>query len=136
LTAALLLVMVTSFPQIGGSIHTVWQLAAVALACSAGLLWTLYSGASRFLLGNPVMRWAGKLSYGFYMFHIVGLATGWDWYLATAPSGTLKFALQVLFSMAIGLAITILISVVSYYGWERWFLILKDRFAVVPSRKA
>jgi len=72
----------------------------------------------------------GKYSYGLYVFH--GLISYLLWRQPLIPlletvvhNHTLAAAIQV----AVGVAISVLISVASYEFFERRFLELKDRFA-------
>ncbi len=93
---------------------------------------------SRAMLRAPWLRMLGKYSYGLYVFH--GLIS---YFLARHPlmpllqgvvhNHTLAAAIQV----AIGVALSVLISVVSYEFFERRFLELKERFgnsAKIPAR--
>jgi peptidoglycan/LPS O-acetylase OafA/YrhL len=132
--AAAVLLTAVMFPQIGASPHSIWQLSAVALGFAAMVVAVVNGRVSQVLLGNAPMRWAGKLSYGFYVFHRIGMAVADRWHNITAPSGTLRFAIQASAHMGLALLATICISAISYYAFERWFLIMKDRFTIVRSR--
>jgi peptidoglycan/LPS O-acetylase OafA/YrhL len=136
IAAAAALLTVVVFPQIGASPHSIWQLSAVALGFASLVIAVVNGHVSKVLLGNAPMRWAGKLSYGFYLFHRIGMYFADRWYGVTAPSGTLRFAIQASAHMGLALLATIIISAVSYYAFERWFLIMKDRFTIVRSRSA
>ena len=81
-------------------------------------------------LDLPLLDQLGKVSYGIYMIHYpatylvvytlyrAGFAEGplYDWVIYTAVT-----------------AITLASSFASYYGFERPFLKIKDRFAVIPT---
>ena len=76
---------------------------------------------------RPV-RYLGRISFGLYVFHFVsiGIATKlvkkWD----LQESGWLQFALILVF--------TLVLSVMSYELYEKWFLRFKHHFEVVPNR--
>jgi peptidoglycan/LPS O-acetylase OafA/YrhL len=125
---------VVMFPQVGASLHTTWQLLAVAVACSLLLLGVLHSRLSVVLLGNGFCRWVGKLSYGFYVYHMVGMHMAFRYVRLSHAEGTWGYSLDVAKFMLFGLCCTMALGTVSYYGFERWFLLLKKRFTVIPSR--
>jgi len=83
-----------------------------------------------FILTNPILRFLGKYSYGFYIFH-------WPIFLITKPHidtflskvmATEGIAFHIISSLIATLA-GLLISVVSYHLFEKHFLKLKSRFA-------
>lgn len=89
-------------------------------------------GENKFInsvLGNPVLKFFGNISYGFYIFH-------WPVYLIlyeyTAAwirdSFSLSFSASQFIISVILTLIGFAISVVSYYGFERHFLKLKKAF--------
>jgi peptidoglycan/LPS O-acetylase OafA/YrhL len=78
-------------------------------------------------LRNPALIYLGKISYGLYVVHVLGL------FLAqrvTHPASLLGVMAQA----ALGLAITVALSAASYRWIESPFLRLKERFAHVQSR--
>ena len=99
------------------------------LVASVGAVAILYAGLgsrSRLVRSEWVVR-LGKISYGLYMLHFIGLLVvidllhpRWGWTL--------------LATKALGLALTILLAWASYRWVESPFLRLKDRFATVLSR--
>jgi peptidoglycan/LPS O-acetylase OafA/YrhL len=99
------------------------------LVASVGAVAILYAGLgsrSRLVTSDWVV-WLGKISYGLYMLHFVGLLfmidllhPRWGWTL--------------LATKAVGLALTVLLASASYRWVESPFLRLKDRFATVLSR--
>jgi peptidoglycan/LPS O-acetylase OafA/YrhL len=101
------------------------------LVASVGAVAILYAGLgsrSRLVTSDWVV-WLGKISYGLYMLHFVGLLfmidllhPRWGWTL--------------LATKAVGLALTVLLASASYRWVESPFLRLKDRFATVLSRPA
>jgi peptidoglycan/LPS O-acetylase OafA/YrhL len=99
------------------------------LVSSVGAVAILYAGLgsrSRLVRSNWIVR-LGKISYGLYMLHFIGLLfmiellhPRWGWTL--------------LATKALGLALTVLLAWASYRWVESPFLRLKDRFATVLSR--
>lgn len=75
----------------------------------------------------PVLRFFGKISYGFYIFH-------WPVYLCLEPSLHLfikKFLPEIYSSFAVSSIATItslLLSILSFYTFERYFNNLKKKF--------
>jgi peptidoglycan/LPS O-acetylase OafA/YrhL len=83
----------------------------------------------KLILGNQVLRFFGKVSYSFYVFH-------WPVYLiffepvqrwVAAHSSLSAFNVNIVTSVLLTLA-GLLASVCSYYGFERHFLKLKKAF--------
>ncbi len=79
---------------------------------------------------TPVwLRYLGKISYGLYVFHMLGL------YIADKLIGGHAKSFPKLFSYwGIGFALTVILAMVSYRFFESPFLTLKERFAYVRSR--
>jgi peptidoglycan/LPS O-acetylase OafA/YrhL len=82
-----------------------------------------------YILTNPVLRFLGKYSYGFYIFHwpvFLLVKPYTDKFVAgfINPNGYLAMFLSSLFATLAGL----LVSVASYHFFERYFLNLKKRF--------
>jgi peptidoglycan/LPS O-acetylase OafA/YrhL len=104
-------------------------LVGARLLISVGAVAILYAclgSRSRLVRSNWVVR-LGKISYGLYMLHFIGLLfmidllhPRWGWTL--------------LATKALGLALTVLLAWASYRWVESPFLRLKDRFATVLSR--
>ena len=86
-------------------------------------------GWLRGALGYSRLAWLGKISYGLYMFHEIGMflqrrfATVVGWF----PNNEILLPL-------LSLALTIGLAAASYYGFERRFLRLKRGWTRVPSR--
>ncbi len=93
---------------------------------AVAILYACLGSCSPLLRSNWVVR-LGKISYGLYMLHFLGLLfmvdllhPRWGWTL--------------LATKALGLALTVLLAWASYRWVESPFLRLKDRFATVLSR--
>lgn len=86
-------------------------------------------GWLRTLLCHRWMTWLGKISYGLYMYHILGIRLGADLFgrIGWFPN---KEILQTIFTFAL----TVTLAGLSYTYFERPFLRLKDRWTRVPSR--
>jgi peptidoglycan/LPS O-acetylase OafA/YrhL len=78
-------------------------------------------------LTNGCLIYLGKISYGLYVFHILGL------YIAgyIFPTNSLKGYSEYL---AMGFALTLVLSMLSYRWLETPFLRLKERFSTIQSR--
>ena len=87
------------------------------------------------LLSRRPLVWLGKLTYGLYVYHILGFQIGKEVvdFLHGRQVATSATALLVLRSI-ISLVITIGIAAESYRIFESFFLRLKDRFSRVKSR--
>jgi peptidoglycan/LPS O-acetylase OafA/YrhL len=78
---------------------------------------------------NPVLVYLGRISYGLYVFHILGLLIS-DHIVHDQTAGLMRYALRV----GIALTATILMAAISYRWLETPFLNLKQRFTHVLSR--
>ena len=79
--------------------------------------------------------WLGKLTYGLYVYHVLGLAIGQDVVaflqgrrIITSISATLAW------QSILSLLITIGLAAESYRLFESFFLRLKDRWSRIKSR--
>jgi len=95
----------------------------VPLACAAILI-----GFIDLPLRSPVLQYLGKISYGLYVYHLLGVLLV-DNLLPGDRSGV-----RALVRLALALGITTLIAAVSYQVVEKPFLDLKKRFTYVRSR--
>ena len=100
----------------------------VAVGAAALTTAALHEPLLDFLAVNP-FRYLGKISYGLYVFHFVGIAIGAS--LQAWIGSTSWWVLAVL-----ALIVTIGLSVLSYEFFERRFLVMKRRFETVQSRAA
>jgi peptidoglycan/LPS O-acetylase OafA/YrhL len=97
----------------------------ISLGAGAMLYGCLHS-RNKLLTGTWVVR-LGKVSYGLYLLHLVGLLLAKS--LFHPVSGT-----AILATKAVGFVLTIILAFASYRWVESPFLRLKDRFAKVLSR--
>jgi peptidoglycan/LPS O-acetylase OafA/YrhL len=84
--------------------------------------YTIVSGSTltnRLLSASP-LRFIGRVSYGLYVYHLI------VYYFALSPARHLSLGLQ--FIACFGG--TFLIAVLSWYGYERWFILLKNRITL------
>jgi peptidoglycan/LPS O-acetylase OafA/YrhL len=134
LAAAILgFALVLSFPGIGSSIHTSWQLLAVALSAGCLVMATLPQGPLARLFASPVLAFLGKISFGIYVYHQVAL---WCTNLYFEPVLLAYGGWGWLASLSLTLLVVVGMSAASYLLWERRFLTLKARFERVRSRPA
>ncbi|TAL51505.1 MAG: hypothetical protein EPN92_00525 [Chitinophagaceae bacterium] len=81
------------------------------------------------ILGNTILRFFGKISYGFYIFHwpvyiiLYAFVDGWVRSLLALSETGIAIISSLILTL-IGLSI----SIISYYGFERHFLKMKKAF--------
>ena len=78
---------------------------------------------------NRVLVYLGRISYGLYVFHVLGLLIS-DHAVPNQTASLFRYALRV----AVALMATILMSAISFRWLETPFLSLKQRFSHVLSR--
>ncbi len=128
--------LVVQFPNVySNSFHATWQF----LLCAAGpcllIAAVTRQGLLRMFFSSNVLVQLGRISYGLYVYHIIGLVVmsrlflRWNG-LQLADSDVTIWLEQV----GLGLSLTIVIAWLSYNLYERHFLRLKERFASVESR--
>jgi len=78
---------------------------------------------------NPVLVYLGRVSYGLYVFHVLGLLIS-DYTVHDQTVSLFRYSLRV----GVALAATITMAAVSYRWLETPFLSLKQRFTHVLSR--
>jgi peptidoglycan/LPS O-acetylase OafA/YrhL len=98
----------------------------VALGAAALLLGVLSSAK---VLSKSVLVYLGKISYGLYVYHVLGLMVS-DYAVPHADAGLVRY----LFRDAIALSLTIAFAAASFRWLETPFLGVKQRFTHVLSR--
>jgi peptidoglycan/LPS O-acetylase OafA/YrhL len=98
----------------------------VASLGATAILYACLGSRSRLVRSDWVVR-LGKISYGLYMLHFIGLLFMLD---LLHP----RWGWQLLATKALGLVMTVLLASASYRWVESPFLRWKDRFATVLSR--
>jgi peptidoglycan/LPS O-acetylase OafA/YrhL len=89
-------------------------------------------GPLSYLLKNKILGYLGKISYGLYVFHFVGLELAHK--LTNAYVSEERLLVYPATVLLLSLVITVAISMVSYQFLERPFLRLKERFTFIKSR--
>lgn len=137
LSGVLLVASIAFFPPIETlSAHGIWQYSAVAFGFTLILDSALSGG---FVLQNRILSqrsivWMGKICYGLYVYHLIGLKIGKSLVKAlhlSADSGLAYLAL-----LLAGHLVTVLLAAASYRYFEKPFLKLKHRFTHIASRPA
>jgi peptidoglycan/LPS O-acetylase OafA/YrhL len=114
-----------------------WEFLATAVGCGLVLDALLASGNNplRWLFARRPMVWLGKLTYGLYVYHVLGLEMGQEVVTFLQNRRILTGAASGLVGQSIaGLVITIIIAAESYRLFESFFLRQKDRFSRIKSR--
>ena len=78
---------------------------------------------------NRVLVYLGRISYGLYVFHVLGLLIS-DYVIHDQTASLWRYSLRV----GVALTATILMAAISYRWLETPFLGLKQRFTHVLSR--
>jgi peptidoglycan/LPS O-acetylase OafA/YrhL len=106
-------------------------LPAVSLAATALIPILIRPGLPRFLLSLSPLGWLGRISYGFYIFHILlqPIFDAIGGHLAHASSGSKYQFIRLL----VALPITILISWISFHFLEKPFLHKQRNFPMRPA---
>ncbi|MFN8403879.1 MAG: acyltransferase [Anaerolineales bacterium] len=101
----------------------------IIYSLTQGNLWAISP-----LFRNKQLAYLGKISYGLYVYHKLGI------FLANRIVHQYIEPTRELVEPAAGLLlaflITVAMSIISYEAFEKFFLRMKDRFAVVKSRPA
>ncbi len=126
-----LLVMCSAnlFPGIGThSLYQVFGYTIISIGCVLVVLASQAQVLRSSLLASRPMRYLGKISYGIYIYHLlsIDIAARVFWRLSGVSGDLARFLFR--------LAVTLLLSSVSYAVLEKPFLRLKARFATVASR--
>lgn len=129
---------ISYFPPIEAQTkHVIW----VYLATAAGFGLILDGILSRernpiaWILSRRPLVWLGKLTYGLYVYHMLGLTFGDELSLFLQGRRILTTPDSItVWRWILSLVFTIVIAAESYRVFESFFLKLKDRFARVQSR--
>jgi peptidoglycan/LPS O-acetylase OafA/YrhL len=128
-------VLVAQFSYIGStSLDNVWQFTVIALSSGCLLLAALAPAGIGNLLSLKPVVFLGKISFGLYVYHLLPLTIELRYLRTGEHLG--KTPLTWLLILSGILAATVLLSALSYYGYERPFVRLKARFESVKSRPA
>jgi peptidoglycan/LPS O-acetylase OafA/YrhL len=106
-------------------------LPAISVAAAAAIPLVLRNGLPRTIFSFPVLGWLGRISYGFYVFHVL-LEPVYDnlgAHFSHATSGDYYHIVRAL----IAFTITCIISWLSFHLFERPILSLKRFFPLNPS---
>ena len=97
----------------------------------------IFSERSVFKIGKiKLFTYLGKISYGLYCFHMIALFIVVYVMMKLGYSVTLPDKNLIIFEAFSALALTIIISILSYYFFEKRFLLLKGKIAANLSPKA
>jgi peptidoglycan/LPS O-acetylase OafA/YrhL len=119
------------------SARGLWQLALYPICASiaGALLWlALHADGFRWLLSRRVPRYLGKISYGLYVYHLLGIYLAlvvFRWFGVQQQPEDFAYYMSWL---VLALALTIMMAAASYRFIESPFLHLKARFELVKSR--
>jgi peptidoglycan/LPS O-acetylase OafA/YrhL len=105
----------------------IWTFPVAAFCCLAVLRTVLARGSNSLLARQPFV-YLGKVSYGLYVFHLLALSIGTR--VLPWAAAEVYYPVRALFALGVSIAL----ATASYYLFERPFLTLKSRFALVPSR--
>jgi peptidoglycan/LPS O-acetylase OafA/YrhL len=100
-----------------------------ALGAAAIFLATLRPSAASHGWLFRAFAYLGQISFGLYVFHIIGLMTS-DYTVQHQDSSLGRY----LFRNSVAFAVTVVLASISYRWFETPFLTLKKRFSQVPSR--
>lgn len=113
----------------GGIYKPVYQIFGYGLIGLGGFCIVLFAQSDHILariLGNWVLRYLGKISYGIYVYHLVCLGLTKE--IVPDPGQ------NAVMTLIITLALTISVSAASYAFFEKRALRLRERFIVIQSR--
>ena len=130
-----------NFPEvIANQSLSLWLIGNIIIATGTVLIFLAFLGSPKRWSIKPLV-YLGRISYGLYVYHIMAydavrmLVEHFGLPGITYPgrhsSMDLLFGLSI--QLPLALAITIAVSALSYQYFERPFLKLKQRFAIVPS---
>ncbi len=96
------------------------------LGCAAAVALALEPGRWRRLLGVPALAWVGRISYGFYVFHLL-LEPLYDWLGSLLTHATAGFLFQGV-RLLVAFGLTLVVSAASFRWLELPFLRQKRWF--------
>lgn len=114
-----------------------WQYLATALGFALILDGVLPLGRNplSWALSRRPLVWLGKLTYGLYVYHILGLQFGGMLVDFMVRRHWLKGEMVVMVSRSVvSFVLTVAVAALSYRFFESFFLRLKERFSQVKSR--
>ena len=118
-----------------GPVRTIFSYALIALASLALIQSVRTSPALERLFASRPVVYLGTISFGLYVFHLLGIVIGQRGLAAIIGSRMPSNVSETLVLGAIGLAATVGLSAISYRWLELPFLRLKDRrFSAVHGR--
>lgn len=86
------------------------------------------------IFSTKIIRYFGKISYGLYVYHMICIAYIPDFIQNNLGLLSKHIFLYRMLVCLITLILTILLAVLSYEFYEKWFLKLKQRWTVISSR--
>ena len=117
------------------SVSAAFDSPIAALMCGSLVILGLRWSPLNSLLCLPFMRLAGSISFGLYVFHILGISVALKILSSVSHFEPLTNAADYALLALSAFAITFCISLVSYFLLERPFLRMKDKFTIVQGRK-
>jgi peptidoglycan/LPS O-acetylase OafA/YrhL len=125
------LLAVSQYGELNWNLHSLSGLGlfgypVMALSCFGIVAATV--GLSSRLTQNSALIYLGKISYGLYVYHVLGL------WITGRLFGNLHAHLRGAFLFVASFGCTVILAAVSYVVLESPFLELKKRFTYVPSR--
>lgn len=130
-----LIVFTTRFPRPRDeTMHVVWTYAVVALGFTFIIDGTLDAGKKWFcrLLSWRPFVWLGQISYGLYVYHLVGIEAGHE--VAQAIGASVETTRGWFVHCVVNLGLILGFSYASFTLVEKPFMRMKKRFALVESR--
>lgn len=95
---------------------------ALGVLCASITWLALHAHPVRSFLANPVLVFLGKISFGLYVFHVLGI-----WLASHVFTGYfLRGCLAAL--------LTVVMASASYFWFERRFLLMKQRYTTIATR--